>query len=409
MGFNVFQEKGTPIDKQIHSWSGINIKPYNKHEVHPYTRTRVILMNGIEVEGAIFSHQFARHTNDIALKRKLAMSRRIEQQQQKMINWLAPADESTLEVTIGYEQVAVDLTAYLARTEPDPYIKAALDFALLEDFDHLYRYANLLELTEGKAAESIVKDLTEITPGRPTVAEHRHPFDAIRKHFDKNSADILTKLHVLTIVSGEQQTMNFYMNVGNRPPDMIGRGLYAEIGMIEEQHVSHYESLDDPTMTWFERWLMHEYNECYMYYSCLISETDERIKKIWERHLMDEVEHLHIAGELMKQYEKKDPAECCPGEFPEPTIFQPNKDYVRQLLATQIDYTAYETEFMPLDRVPDKSRYEMYQQAVNDSRAFVPSQQVIEENIRKNGRDYRLETEGPHPVRRLQAREKVTA
>jgi hypothetical protein len=55
-------------------------------------------------------------------------------------------NESILEHTIGYEQLAVDLTAELAKREVDCYVKTALDFALLEDFDHLYRYANLLEM-----------------------------------------------------------------------------------------------------------------------------------------------------------------------------------------------------------------------------------------------------------------------
>ena len=98
-------------------------------------------MNGIEVESVMFSHQFARHTDNPDIKRMLAMTRRIEQQ--KVVNWLTPGDETTLEVTIGYEQTAVDLTSYLARSEPDPYMKQMLEFALLEDFDHLYRYANL--------------------------------------------------------------------------------------------------------------------------------------------------------------------------------------------------------------------------------------------------------------------------
>jgi len=407
MSFNVYKEKGTPIEKQIHDWSELNIKPYDKTQVHPYSRCRGILMNGIETEGVIFGHQFARNTNDTELKRQIAMTRRIEQQQQKMVNWMIPAEESVLEGTLGYEQVAVDLTAYLARTEKDPYVKAALDFALLEDFDHLYRYANLMQLTEGKTADPIVKELTEITPGRPTILHHRHPFDSIRKHIDKNTADVLTKVHILTIVSGEQQTMNYYMNVGNRIPGMLGRGLYAEIGMVEEQHVSHYESLDDPTTTWFEHWLMHEYNEAYMYYSCMISEVDPRVKAVWERHLMEEVTHVQMAAEMLKKYENKEPEQVCPGEFPEPTIFQSNKDYVRKILASQYDFTAYQTEYMPLDKVPDKSRFETYQKAVNDSREFVPSQDVIEENIRKNTRDYRIETEGEHPIPRLQERQKV--
>jgi len=408
MGFNPLEEKGTPIEQQIHSWSDLNVTPYDKNLVHPYTQTRVILMNGIEVEAVLFKHHFNRHTTDVELKKSLALTRAIEQQHQKMVNWLAPGNASNLEVTIGYEQVAVDLTAWLARTEPDPYVKAALDFALLEDFDHLYRYSNLLELTEGKQANKIVKDLTEITPGRPTYAEHRHPFDNLTRHIDKSTADILTKLHILTIVSGEQQTMNYYMNVGNRTENMLARGLYAEIGMVEEEHVSHYESLNDPTSSWFEMLVMHEYNEAYMYYSCWASESDDRIKGIWERHLYEEIEHLKIATELMKKYERKDAADMLPGEFPELTVFQPNVDYVRDILASQVDYTSHEMEFMPLEQVSDKSRYQMYQKTVNDSMGHIPSQKVIEENIRVHGQDYRVEEKGPNPVKRLQARERVT-
>ena len=189
MAFNPLAEKGIPLDKQLRNWSELNVQPYDKNAVDPYTRCRVIALNGIEVESVIFSHQFARHTDNPDIKRMLAMTRRIEQQQQKVVNWLTPGDETTLEVTIGYEQVAVDLTSYLARSEPDPYMKQTLEFALLEDFDHLYRYANLLDLLEGKKAHEITKSLTEIMPGRPTVDEHRHPFDELRAHYEKHTVD----------------------------------------------------------------------------------------------------------------------------------------------------------------------------------------------------------------------------
>ena len=54
-----------------------------------------------------------------------------------------------LEHTITYEQLAVDLTCALAKKECNCNVKNALDFALLEDFDHLYRYSNLLNLEYG--------------------------------------------------------------------------------------------------------------------------------------------------------------------------------------------------------------------------------------------------------------------
>src|SRR5215216_3375766 len=143
MPFNPLEERGIALEDQFRTWSELSPEPYDKYEVDPYTRTRVILMNGIEVESILFSHQFARHTNNLEIKQHLALTRRIEQQQQKVVNWLNPGNQTPLETTIGYEQVAIDLTAWLARHEPDPYFKQVLEFGLLEDFDHLYRYANL--------------------------------------------------------------------------------------------------------------------------------------------------------------------------------------------------------------------------------------------------------------------------
>jgi hypothetical protein len=86
-------------------------------------------MNGQVLEAAIFTRQWSRQTSDLELRRELAMIRRVEQQLQKNVNWLIPKEESDLETTLGYEQVAVDLTAYLAQNEPDEYVKQALDFA----------------------------------------------------------------------------------------------------------------------------------------------------------------------------------------------------------------------------------------------------------------------------------------
>lgn len=437
MGFNPLAERGLALDKQFRNWAETNVMPYDKNVVHPYTRTRIILMNGAEVEAAFFGHQFARHCGDLLTKQKLAAVRRVEQQQQKQVNGLIPGEESILELTIGYEQVAVDLTAALAKTESDAYVKAALDFGLLEDFDHLYRYANLMMTLDSERADRITRDLTEITPGRPTILEHRYPFDDVRKPYDGASADILTKLHVMTITAAEQQTMNYYMNVANRFATETARGLYQEIGTIEEQHVTHYESLADPKASWLEMLVMHEYNECYLYYSCMMSEVDDRIRRVWEQNLACEIEHLKMACDLMRLHEKRDPESFLPAELPTLTIFEDCKPYVRQVLASQVDLTAVqeppseeapglikgvveglremvgaqaerkaETEFVPASRLDESSRYRRYQQAVN-SGPYVPSQRAIEESIARHGEDYRRELLGPHPVDRLRRRDKV--
>ena len=249
---NPFDLKPMKIDDSIMNWKEMYPCSYNKCDVNPYTKTRIILMNGTEFEANSFSHQFSRHCNDNDLRREIALTRRIEQQQQKKIQDLKPINENILETTISYEQLAVDLTARLAQNEPDEYVKKSLDFALLEDFDHLYRYSDLLEMEYKILPEKLVGRYTEIMPGRPTISHHRHPFDSIRRHINKD-ASLITKLNINIITAAEQQTMNYYMNIGGFYASDLGRRLYQEIGMVEEEHVSQYESLKNTNETWLER------------------------------------------------------------------------------------------------------------------------------------------------------------
>lgn len=397
MAFNPLQEKGIPIEKQFRNWSELNVTPYRKEEVHPFSRCRGIVMNGIEVEAVMFSHTMARNTIDPQLKQQLALVRRVEAQQQKAMNWLIPGDETTLEVTLGYEQVAVDLTAWVAQNEPDPYLKQVYEFGLLEDFDHLYRYANLYSMLEGKKAEKIVGSLTEITPGRPTIFEHRDPRDGIPRPMTSLAADPQSILNALTIMSAEQQTMNFYMNIGNRPLEPLARATYLEIGMIEEQHVTQYESILDPTCSWIENLVFHELNECWLYHSFMEDEIDPRVKAIYELHLNMEIEHLRIACELMRQVEKRDPEMLLPKALTRQVVFKENKQYVRQVLESQIDLTAKESEYVLVSELPKDHRYFTYQRMVHDD-VEDPNEAVIRQTIETTGEEYRLETEGPNPV-----------
>lgn len=400
MAFNPLDEPGIPVADQFRSWRELAVEPYDKYDVDPYTRTRVILMNGIEVESILFSHQFHRMCDTPEIREALAMSRRVEQQQQKVVDGLNPGSQSPLETTIGYEQVAVDLTSWLARNEPDPSVRAALNFGLLEDFDHLYRYANLYDLLDSRRAEDITCSLTEITPGRPTFAEHRHPLDDLRSHYATQTVDPLTRLHVMTIVAAEQQTMNFYMNHSADWVEPIARGLYQEIAMIEEQHVTHYGSLTDPLDSWLKQLLFHEYNEVFLYWSMLTQETDDRIKAIWDLHLNMELGHLQVAAQLLRKYEGVEAAELLPPSLPDrPITFESNVDYVRGVLSAEIDLRGDGTDYVAVQDLPRNHRYFEYQRRVNDGGN--PTEEVIAMVREERGREVRDEIAGEHPVEDL--------
>ena len=400
---NPFELNPAPIERTLRDWNALYPRPYDKHAVDPYTKTRVILMNGTEFENVWFSHQFSRMTADNDLRRELALIRRGEQQQQRLLACLKPADESILEHTISYEQLAVDLTAEMARKERNPDVKRALDFALLEDFDHLYRYANLLDMEYGLSARDLTGGYVEITPGRPTIAHHRHPFDSIKKPIGRE-ADPMTKLAVGIITAAEQQTMNYYMNVCGFYPTELGRKLYQEIGMVEEQHVSQYGSLMDVRESWLEGLLMHQYTECYLYWSCVQTETCPAIRDIWQQLLEQEIVHLHIAASLLRDYERRDWREVIPHpEFPAPLTLKENIAYVRGVLQNTVCETAVRESWENVSALKPDFEFFQYQAIVNKDVAAVPSHMVIEHYIAQNGQDYRWETE-KNPVRELQDR-----
>lgn len=401
---NPFNEKPRLIEKTFQNWQQLYPKPYNKREVDPYTKTRIILMNGTEFEANWFSHQLARHVSDNDLRRELALTRAVEKQQQIKISLLKPCDESILEHTISYEQLAVDLTAELAKREADCYVKNALDFALLEDFDHLYRYANLLELEQGIYAEWLVGRYTEIMPGRPTISHHRFPKDNVKRSINAKDSEVQTVLNTMIITAAEQQTMNYYMNVTNFAKDDLGRRLYEEIALVEEEHVTQYESLMDPNATWLEMLLWHEYCECYLYWSAYMTETDPYIKNLWEENLSFEISHLHKAVELLKKYENKEWQEVIPnGEFPAPIELHENIDYVRRILGDTVQFTSDREGYVKVKDLPDSADFFRYQNLINPNTQIVPSHNVIETSIKKRGLDYRYQV-APNPVNELRNR-----
>jgi hypothetical protein len=354
MALNLLKDKGVPLEKQRFTWKELVQPPYSKLDDDAFTRVRVILMNGIESEAVRFGHACARMNSDLQLA--LARVRRVEQHQQTLVNWLNPADQSPLETTIGFEQVAIEVTASVAEREPDPYLAQVYRFGLLEDFDHMYRYAALMDRVEGKDANTLVQSYSDILPGRPTSLEHRDPSDDLRRPYDRTQAEFITKLHALTIMAGEHQTHDYYMNIGPTFADPIARQLYAEIASIEEQHVTQYESIIDTRETWLEKWLLHEATEVYNYFSCVEYEGNPRIKRIWERFLEYELGHLRFVADLFENTEKRDAAQVLSESLPQPIRYESHREFVRQVLRTEVNLSAAGTEFVDRSRETEHTR-----------------------------------------------------
>lgn len=386
MSFNPLKEKGVSLSKQLRSWHDIAHRKFNKYGVDCYTRTRQILMNGIEVEAWNFKHHFARITDDDETKEFLAMAKRIEDMQQTTVNWLTPSDQSVLETTLGYEQVAVDLTAWLAQNEPDAYVRETFDFGLLEDFDHLYRYSQWAYMEHGVDPDDILQNQTDVMLSRPTQNHHNDNVLRLRKHYDKATASPQTKVNILTLVSGEQQTHNYYAEHGMEYGNECLRETYAEIKDVEEEHVTMYESLIDPTESLYEKLLIHEFTEVCTYYNCMEDEVDDILKPIWEEFVDYELGHLAVAAELFKKHENRDPEEVIGSEIIYPCHFESQKEYVSNILENEIDKRlGVKKDYSKIENLPEEwSSYKVQEKVSSDG---APTEMTIHLISKQKDRD----------------------
>lgn len=361
MNVHLFQDKGLALDRQRMSWKDMVGKPISKLDDDAFTRVRIILMNGVELD-SLRTKQVALRMNAQA-RPLLARLMRVEQHQATTINWLLGADHSPLETTIGYEQTAIEVTASVAQLEPDAYLAQGYRYALLEDFDHLYRYSALLDRLEGKDANNITQGYTDIVPARETWFHHRAPEHDLLEPYGAD-AKLATKLHALTLTGGEYQTHDYYMNIGPVFADPLARQLYAEIASIESQHITHYGSMLNPEESSLEKLLISEACEVWNYAGCAAQETNPRIRAIWERFLDYELGHFQLVLQLFKDIERRDPAEVLgDGSLPAFINFQSQRDFVRRVVEEESGMRKDQTQFVSTELEGESSL--VYREAVN--------------------------------------------
>ena len=113
-----------------------------------------------------------------------------------------------------------------------------------------------------------------------------------------------------------------------------------------------------------------------------------------------ELAHLQQACDLLRRFDGREPEQVVGTGLPEPMTFEPNKEYLRHLIATQFDLTTLGAGYVR----EAHERFEWMQQQLHDGQQ-PPSEQVIEMHRQEFGDEYRMETEGPHPVESLRVPE----
>ena len=90
-------------------------------------------------------------------------------------------------------------------------------------------------------------------------------------------------------------------------------------------------------------------------------------------------------------------------EFVKPLSLHENIDYVREVLANTVSLTGNLTDYKDVDALDEKHRFFSYNKQFNSPIENNPSHAVINAHIKKNGQDYRFETQ-ENPIKNLRDR-----
>ena len=118
-----------------------------------------------------------------------------------------------------------------------------------------------------------------------------------------------------------------------------------------------------------------------------LESQNKQIKLIWEEFMAMEIEHLKIAGELIKKYEKRDPEEIIGLKVLEPCHFESQKTYVTKILESEIDKRLCGTDemgYLKIEELPEKWVNFDLQDCVNSDGS--PSEQMMQIMIESEGR-----------------------
>jgi hypothetical protein len=328
--FNPLDHDGIPLDDQDREWRELTVTGIRYEDVDPYTRCRVVAMSGVESDAVRFDRWTVFTEPDPLLRNRFRLLRSVEARQRRALGDLLQGPDTVLETALTYERAAVDLDSWLARIEPDPVRRKVYQSDALEDFDHAYRYAELLDTV---GADRLVDELTTALPER-SAAEQPEPGPETA-----GGPGSLSALNALTMLAVEQLMTTFYDNTADRVDPRAGP-VYREVRRAERDQVARHRTLVDAGTGRWQQLVTREYNECRLYHAFLAQEPDARVRAVWELSLQLELGQLHAAADLLRRFDGREPEEVLGTGVPEPPGFDRNLEYLRRLLARHLDLDA---------------------------------------------------------------------
>ncbi len=340
-------------------------------------------------------------TTDNDIRRRLSTLQRAELQQSIRLASMTPNNNSILVHAVDILHLSIQLSAYISQYENDKYTKKAIDYITLEQCDNLYRLANLIDSETDIDPLSLVDNTIEIMPTRPSISQHLHPHDTIKRYCNYKQCNMSTLLHITLLQSLASYSTQYFATILPHYTSTLGRQLLSELAHIASQHSTIYRSLVDANSPPLERLLISQYTECYCYYSAY----QYNQSKVYQHHYDQELYHLHSVANILQHSSGKVWQQVLSrGEYPEPITLQDNTQYIRKLLTSSINTTSQLEDYCDSATLDDTTTHHHYRTQLNNNIAHVPSHRVISRHIADKGSDYR-QMRAIHPIEQLEDRQ----
>ena len=356
----------------------------------PYSRARLLLASAMEKFSLDEMGHLLPRISSQDNRRALSLLRRLESHQQARLSPYRLPGENDLRHGILLSMMAMELSAVLAQYLKEGSLRQALHFLLPEFLDETYRLANFLLFKEDDTAQDMLAGYSEIMPGRPLIACHRHPHDEICHPLSTD--DPLENITPLLLGAALGVKKDFSLQAACRADDDLLRALFLEISLIAEGQQTRILSLL-PQRTPYAALYLIQFTEMYLYDSLSKDEENQGLRQLYLSE--KELEKAHLK-KVIRMMENEGEAPPFFSSDPDRLRLGPNKGYIRDVLQN-VGITARREEYVPVGALPEGADFFRYQQRVCTHPQEIASHLCIARVLEKFGMDYRFEI-APHPI-----------
>lgn len=235
-----------------------------------------------------------------------------EELHQAMLGTLFGSDISPWDLLARAEIGFIKYLAVNIQPEPDPSVKSMVNYILLDHLTHLKE----LSIQAGGMGMDIelVDEINSLPDGRKFGNQHVG-FSGLIKSPYTSVADAFTKVSLRLVRAFEVSLREICQNLLLASPAEELKLFAREISVIDSCHLLMIDSMINPEENQAEQTFYDELAEVTLLNKLFLTEKEKSIKEIYDFMIAEDEMHLKVLGEMLYDFEGKDPSKLGTSKF----------------------------------------------------------------------------------------------